>query len=342
MTHQFTVPIINDRIAAQPERNINISVATGLGYTASTDSVTVTVVDDDVARVSISPIRDRVTEGDTIIFTITRNLATAQATSITLTLTHNGDFFSPAPAMDRLMLGDNYADTGIDLNLAYRHKRDGKVYYYLDRFRFGFNSNNDAVTHTLLDDLLNSGFDTINTQPDGHDGSDDERSVIIDGYALVLPTGTEIQDLLSAGGDNPVPGGWANGVPYWAAGLAMDNAGNAVINRHDRVVFAISSPFYGQIIQVGDGDIRTYAFFQVLTAQRTIIVDLPAGQMDVMVEVATIDTDDSITDGSLTAELMAATGSPIEFDSTVSEVVIQHNNSVVTITGPGGAISGNC
>ena len=66
------------------------------------------------------------------------------------------------------------------------------------------------VSHTELDDLLNDRFDTINTQPGGHDGSDDERSVIIDDYALVLPTGTEIQDFLSAGGDNPVPGGWAD------------------------------------------------------------------------------------------------------------------------------------
>ena len=47
---------------------------------------------------------------------------------------------------------------------------------------------------------------------------------------------------------------------------------------------------------------------------------------------------DSITDGSLTAELIAVT-SPIELGSTVSEVAIQHNNSVVTITGPGGASS---
>ena len=167
--HTFKVPVIDDEIAAESTRTAQVVLQPGVGYTVSdTDNtVEIAVVDNDIATVSISSIRDRVTEGDTIVFTVTRDLATDQANSITLTLTHNGDFFSTA----------------------------------------------------------------------------------------------------------------------------------------------------------------------VLTAQRTIIVDLPAGQMDVMVEVATIDMDDSTTDGSLIAELIAVT-SPIELGSTVSKVVIQHNNSVVTITGP--------
>ena len=297
-------------------------------------------MDDDVARVSISPAQGTVTEGDTIVFTITRNLAAAQATSITLTLTHNGVFFSPAPTMDQLILNEH---AGIDLNLANPNTRNGKVYYYLDRIPFGVSSAFDFVSHIELDNLLNGGFDTINTQPGGHDGSDDERSVIINDYALVLPTVTEIQDFLSAGGDNPVPGGWQNGGFYWAAGLDMDDDGNAIIDRHDRIVFATGNPAHGQIDQAGDGTNRIYAFFQVLTAQRTISVILPADPLPMrttMVAVATIDTDDSITDGLLIAELIAVT-SPIELGSTVSEVAIQHNNSVVTITGPGGAVDEN-
>ena len=35
-------------------------------------------------------------------------------------------------------------------------------------------------------------------------GNDDERSVIIDDYALVLPTGTEILAFFATG----IPGGW--------------------------------------------------------------------------------------------------------------------------------------
>ena len=234
-------------------------------------------------------------------------------------------------------MGDDYAGTGIDLNLTNPNTRNGKVYYYLDQ---DFANLGDRVTHTELDNLLNGGADTINTQPGGHDGSDDERSVIIDGYALVLPTVTEIQAFLAAG--NEPLGGWQDRLPYWAAGLAIDDADNTRMNVHERVLFYFvdtSDSRHGQIFQTEDSNSRTYAFFQVLTAQRTISVILPADQLSMRtttVEVATIDTTDSITDGLLIAELMAVTGSLIEFDSTVSEVAIQHNNSMVTITGPGG------
>ena len=55
-THQFTVSIKNDTIVAQPDRNIDISVATGAGYRASADRVRIIVTDDDTAVVSISPV----------------------------------------------------------------------------------------------------------------------------------------------------------------------------------------------------------------------------------------------------------------------------------------------
>ena len=64
------------------------------------------------------------------------------------------------------------------------------------------------------------------------------------------------------------------------------------------------------------------------------MVDFPASQTTmgtVTVEVATIDTDDSTIDGSLIAELIAATSS-IELGSTVSEVEIRHDNFRVTVT----------
>ena len=58
-THNFTVFVIDDTIVAQPERNIAISVAAGVGYTALTVPVTVNVIDDDTATVTISPVRRR-------------------------------------------------------------------------------------------------------------------------------------------------------------------------------------------------------------------------------------------------------------------------------------------
>ena len=317
--HTFQVPVIDDEIAAESTRTAQVVLQPGDGYTVSdTDNtVEIAVVDNDVATVSISSIRDRVTEGDPIVFTVTRDLATDQANSITLMLTHNGDFFSEA--MDTRNFGRH---EGINLNLTNRNKRNGKVYYYLDHNGDSNSDPLDQVSHDLLDGLLNGGADTDDTQLTGHTGDDDERSVIIDDYALVLPTDTEIRAFFATG----IPGGWRQSRPYWAAGVGFSPS---TVSRHDAV-------------QVSDGSLITFAsddtflyhaFFQVLTAQRTISVDLPAGQMDVTVEVATIDMDDSTTDGSLIAELIAVT-SPIELGSTVSKVAILHNNLEVTITGP--------
>ena len=320
--HTFKVRVIDDEIAAEGTRTANILLQQpGVGYTVSdTDNtVEIAVVDDDIATVSISPLRGRVIEGDTIVFTITRDLAIDQASSITLTLTHNGDFFSPA--MDTLDFDEH---EGINLNLAHRHQRNGKVYYYLDRDDDSIPPHNDQVSHTLLDNLLNNGDHTENTQLTGHDGSDDERSVIIDDYALVLPTVTEI---LAFFANNGVPDGWNNRGPYWSAEL-RENQRHSLITIRSGINTASARD-----------NAEFHVFFQVLTAQRTIIVNLPAEPMGtVTVEVKTIDTDDSITDGSLIAELIAVT-SPIELGSTVSEVVILHNNSVVTITGPTGLSS---
>ena len=142
---------------------------------------------------------------------------------------------------------------------------------------------------------------------------------------MVLPTFTEIQAFFATG----IPGGWNQQGPYWAADLRdlRDGGRHYLVNNSNGTGFVVDTANFN-------------VFFQVLTAQRTIIVDLPAGQMNtVTVEVATIDTDDSITDGSLIAKLIAVT-SPIELGSTVtSEVAIQHNNSVVTIAGPTGLSS---
>ena len=322
ISQSFQVFVGDDDIAAQSTRTSRVSLAPGDYVVRTTSSVAINVLDDDVATVSISSVKDRVTEGDTIVFTITRDLATAQATSINLMLTHNGDFFSPA--MDPLNLVNPINPASINLNLTGRYKIDGKVYYYLDS-----NPNNsadvqDQINHNLLDALLNGGDDTGNTQSTGHNGSDDARSVIIDGYALVLPTITEIRAFFD---NNGIPDGWedGNGASYWSATTTM-------LEQHNIIILA--GTFIGIPSAADTADF--HVFFQVLTAQRTIAVDLPAGQMDVMVEVATIDTDDSITDGSLTAELMTVTSS-IKLGSTVtSEVEIQHNNLMVTITAPDG------
>ena len=130
--HTFDVEVMNDEIA-EFIRQVDVSVADGLAYQATSSSVKITVEDNDVATVSISRVEDTVTEGEPITFTVTQDRAIDQANSISLTLTHNGDFFSPR--MDTLNLT---SDEGLNLNLTGRHKRNGKLYYYLD-----LNSNSD-------------------------------------------------------------------------------------------------------------------------------------------------------------------------------------------------------
>ena len=329
----FVIPVVDDQIAAESTRTASIVLGDGSGYTVSdtASTVTIAVEDDDVATVSISSLRDQVTEGDTIVFTITRDLAIDQASSITLTLTHNGDFFSEV--MTSFNFGTNYLQTGINLELTDRHKRDGKVYYRLDHSTDDPRASFDRVNHNLLDNLLNGGFDTVNTQPDGHDGSDDERSVIIGDYAFVLPTINEIRAFREAALDpDPlqdylVPDNWVSGSSHWSASPSGSD-------HHLRTLLNSRANNFRAPDDDGTTNSLSWVFFQVLTAQRTIVVDFPAPQTSVdivMVEVPTIDMADSMTDGSLTAKLIAVT-SPIELDSpNASEVAILHNNAMVTV-----------
>ena len=108
------------------------------------------------------------------------------------------------------------AVNGIDLTLLGPTTLNGKTYYYWDRSGDGLSDSADAVSHNDLDTLLNNGDDTLDTQSDGHIGDDDARSVIIAdnlaSYTLVLPTTTELSDLLSSHS----PPGWSD-IAYWSA-----------------------------------------------------------------------------------------------------------------------------
>ena len=96
--------------------------------------------------------------------------------------------------------------TGLTLRLDNKiTSTDGKkIYYLVDANALDGNNDYDDLSHDDLDALLYDGANTLITQrvtpdnPDGHDGSDDERSVIIDGYALILPT---LAELMTFGAD---------------------------------------------------------------------------------------------------------------------------------------------
>ena len=69
-SQDFSILVRDDDIAAQSTRNIVISVATGLGYTPSVNPVTVNVVNDDSAVVSILALSSTVNEGDPAEFEV--------------------------------------------------------------------------------------------------------------------------------------------------------------------------------------------------------------------------------------------------------------------------------
>ena len=75
---------------------------------------------------------------------------------------------------------------------------DGKIYYFLDASGNGEAGATDKLMYPSLAPLLNSGgANPLVTQEGAHDGSDDERSVIVSvsgsDYAVVLPTIAELR-----------------------------------------------------------------------------------------------------------------------------------------------------
>ena len=74
---QFTVPINNDLIVAQPDRNIDVSVVTGANYTAPLDFVRITVTDDDRALVSIMPVNSTIVQSESAEFDVVLSHETA-------------------------------------------------------------------------------------------------------------------------------------------------------------------------------------------------------------------------------------------------------------------------
>ena len=141
-------------------------------------------------------------------------------------------------------------ESGINLRLIFPVTADDKIYYHLDHDGDGQAGAADRLNHQLLDDLLNNGQDTEDTQGRMHDGSDDKRSVIVaDRYTLVLPTIIEFRTLREAQG---TPANWDGGGAYWTA-TPSDT------DRH----VAIDSDTETSLISLRDS-VSHYVAFQVL------------------------------------------------------------------------------
>ena len=106
------------------------------------------------------------------------------------------------------IMDDDVSTGGVNLNLRFPVTINGKTYFYLDHDGDGIADAGDAVTHRILNDLLNGGSPTDATQPGGHNGRDDERSVIVGDTAVILPTVDELMALRSDLARTTAPVNW--------------------------------------------------------------------------------------------------------------------------------------
>ena len=146
--------------------------------------------------------------------------------------TLNFTTYQPPQVGEDVLSFTDPTNSGINLNLILpvelNINDDTKYYYFLDQKVDGRSWYNDKATHTQLDNLLNEGNDTIATQVNGHNGLDDERSVVLDGFTLVLPTVDELRDLFEHRDVNADYGYWYNS--YWTADLNQYASGGNTHN----------------------------------------------------------------------------------------------------------------
>ena len=97
--HTFQVDVTDDKIAAEGTRRAQVVLQGGDGYTVDPNNTTVAVAvtDDDDASVSFSQSTGTVTEGQDIVFIITKDLIAATETSVNITFTPMGNFFTMTP-----------------------------------------------------------------------------------------------------------------------------------------------------------------------------------------------------------------------------------------------------
>ncbi len=117
---------------------------------------------------------------------------------------------------------------GVRWNLIQKLVVNGMTYFFVDLDGSGVASSGDysGNTHDDLDTIFNGGANTTGTT-NPTEGQDTERSAIINGYTLVLPTLVELQAIRTAAG-NALPTGWGATYNYWASDSASTNTHKAL------------------------------------------------------------------------------------------------------------------
>jgi hypothetical protein len=135
--------------------------------------------------------------------------------------------------------------------------QSGKTYYFLDVSNDGSSSSADTLTHTLLGNLFNAGSATVDSQENGAvAGIDDARTVLVDGYTLILPTSAELSQLYADISANP-PQGWDNSAHYWSATYTSAGYHYSVKLDTNGVYNSTDGTSYLVALQVIDSDTST-------------------------------------------------------------------------------------
>ncbi|PQA85063.1 hypothetical protein C5F52_03465 [Limnohabitans sp. TS-CS-82] len=173
------------------------------------------------------------------------------------TATDTVGVFASLPMGTTLSLG---TVSGLNLNLINKVTgSDGKVYYFVDTSGDGTSSYLDAVSHDQLDTLFNAGSDTTGLSA-ATVGVDTERSVIVNGYTLVLPNLAELTSTTITWPASPT---WTNIYRYWTSTLTTAGYHNTV--GHNR------SGTYSDIDTVAGGQVFVV---QVLVPVAPVVLDL--------------------------------------------------------------------
>ena len=190
--------------------SVNAAVQDGFMVDASTDDDTA-IAGQDYMAVNSRTLTFTGEVGETQTFTVAINDDSATEGAETLTVSLDNlhpplagiDISASASATITIMANDPSTEflelgthSGINLDLIFPVTVGGVTYYHLDHNgsrSAETGTGGDGVTHDALNDLLNGGSPTAETQgPRTHDGRDDARSAIVGNYVLILPTRARI------------------------------------------------------------------------------------------------------------------------------------------------------
>ena len=124
----FKVIVIDDKIAAEFTRAVQVVLQSGNGYTVDPDNskVELAVMDDDFAEIFFSQSGGAVVKGDTIVFTITKDLITDIDVAVEIIFTATGDFFRTTPMTTTVSFPEGGA-TGNTFKIAIPTVNDNDV-----------------------------------------------------------------------------------------------------------------------------------------------------------------------------------------------------------------------